>query len=388
MATDETLSDLLHETRRFPPPEDIVATANIDATAYQRASADRLAFWESAAERLSWDRRWDRVLDWDPPFADWFGGGELNVAYNCLDRHVIAGHGDQVAYFWEGEPGDRRTITYAQLLREVCQAANALTELGVVAGDRVAIYLPMIPEAVVAMLACARIGAPHTVVFGGFSAEALASRIIDCDARVVITADGGYRRGQASGLKVNVDGAVAHCPQVRTVLVVRRTGQPVGWDDSPDVWWHKLVDRQPTTHTPDPFPASHPLYILYTSGTTAKPKGILHGHRRLSDLRGMDALGGVRPQARRRRVLVHRRRWLGHRPLLHRVRAAGEPRHLGAVRGHARHARPGPLVGSGRPVRHHDPLHRTHRDPYLHEVGRADPGRARPVVAAAAGHRR
>jgi acetyl-CoA synthetase len=276
VGTDETLSDLLHETRQFPPPPALAEAANVGASAYERAASDRLAFWESAADRLHWDRRWDRVLDWDPPFADWFGGGELNVAFNCVDRHVAAGYGDQVAYFWEGEPGDRRTITYAQLQRDVCRAANALTELGVAAGDRVAIYLPMIPEAVVAMLACARIGAPHTVVFGGFSAEALASRITDCDARVVITADGGYRRGQPSALKVNVDGAVARCPQVRTVLVVRRTGQAVDWDDSRDVWWHELVDRQPDTHTPQPFPADHPLYILYTSGTTAKPKGILH----------------------------------------------------------------------------------------------------------------
>ena len=203
-------------------------------------------------------------------------GGTLNVAVNCVDRHVEAGRGDRVAFHWEGEPGDTRTITYADLLAEVCRAANALSELGVRAGDKVAIYLPMIPEAVVAMLACARLGAPHTVVFGGFSADALRSRILDCDAHFVITADGGYRRGAASALKPAVDEAVAECPAVEKVLVVRRTGQDVAWDDGRDVWWHEVVERQPATHAAEAFDAEHPLYIMYTSGTTAKPKGILH----------------------------------------------------------------------------------------------------------------
>jgi acetyl-CoA synthetase len=276
MSEDATLSDLLHESRRFPPPESLAAGANVRADAYRDAEADRLAFWADTAERLTWDRRWDRVLDWQPPFARWFPGGRLNVAANCVDRHVTAGRGDRVAFHWEGEPGDTRTISYAQLRRQVCQAANALTELGVRPGDRVAIYLPMIPETVVAMLACARIGAPHTVVFGGFSAEALRGRILDCDARVVITADGGYRRGAPSGLKVNVDAALRHCPDVRHVLVVRRTGQDVDWVGGRDLWWHEMVDRQRTEHTPEAFASDHPLFILYTSGTTAKPKGILH----------------------------------------------------------------------------------------------------------------
>ena len=276
--SDETLSNLSREERRFEPPAEFAADANIKAEAYERAAKDRLAFWEEQAERLDWDRRWDRVLDWDdPPFAKWFVGGTLNAAYNCVDRHVEAGHGERVAFHWVGEPGgDSRTLTYNDLQDEVCRAANALTELGVQKGDRVAIYLPMIPETVVAMLACARLGAPHTVVFGGFSADALASRVQDCNARVIITADGGYRRGAPSALKPAVDEAVSRCPDVRNVLVVRRTGQDVSWDDSRDVWWHDLVDKQDSSHDPEMFDSEHPLYVMYTSGTTGSPKGILH----------------------------------------------------------------------------------------------------------------
>ncbi|MGH3370893.1 MAG: AMP-binding protein, partial [Nocardioidaceae bacterium] len=268
----------MREERRFDPPADLAAAANVKADTYQRAAADRLAFWEEQAGRLDWDRQWDTVLDWeDPPFAKWFVGGKLNAAYNCVDRHVDAGRGEKVAFHWVGEPADdTRTITYTELQDEVCRAANALTDLGVRAGDRVAIYMPMIPETVVAMLACARLGAPHTVVFGGFSADALAGRIVDCDARVVITADGGYRRGAPSALKPAVDEAVSRCPDVRSVLVVRRTGQDVDWDDARDVWWHDLVDKQDSSHDPEMFDAEHPLYVMYTSGTTGKPKGILH----------------------------------------------------------------------------------------------------------------
>ncbi|MGI5211570.1 acetate--CoA ligase [Plantactinospora sp. CA-290183] len=272
----ETLANLLQETRQFPPPAELAAAANVTAAAYDEAAEDRLAFWERQAGRLAWAREWDQVLDWsNPPFAKWFVGGQLNVAYNCLDRHVEAGHGDRVAIHWEGEPGDSRSLTYADLLRLTSQAANALTDLGVVAGDRVAIYLPMIPEAAVAMLACARIGATHSVVFGGFSAEALTNRIQDASAKVVITADGGYRRGKPSALKPTVDEAVAKCPTIERVLVVRRTGQDVAWTDR-DLWWHETVETAAEEHTAQPFDAEHPLFILYTSGTTAKPKGILH----------------------------------------------------------------------------------------------------------------
>ena len=276
--SDETLSNLMREERRFEPPADLAADANLKADAYERASGDRLGFWAEQAERLDWAQRWDTVLDWDnPPFAKWFVGGKLNAAYNCVDRHVEAGRGDKVAFHWVGEPdNDTRTITYAELQDEVARAANALVELGVKTGDRVAIYMPMIPETVVAMLACARLGAPHTVVFGGFSADALAGRIQDCEARVVITSDGGFRRGAPSALKPAVDEAVTRCPDVRSVLVVRRTGQDVEWNDDRDVWWHDLVEKQDSSHTAEMFDAEHPLYVMYTSGTTGKPKGILH----------------------------------------------------------------------------------------------------------------
>ncbi|HYN97951.1 MAG TPA: acetate--CoA ligase [Pilimelia sp.] len=273
----ETLENLLQETREFPPPAELAAAANVTADAYAEAEADRLAFWERQARRLDWAKEWDQVLDWSrPPFAKWFVGGQLNVAYNCLDRHVAAGRGDAVAIHWEGEPGDTRTITYAELHAMTCQAANALTQLGVVAGDRVAIYLPMIPEAAVAMLACARIGATHSVVFGGFSKDALGGRIRDASAKLVITADGGYRRGKPSALKPTVDEAVAESPSVQHVLVVRRTGQDVAWNDRRDLWWHDMVGQSPAYHEAQAFDAEHPLFILYTSGTTAKPKGILH----------------------------------------------------------------------------------------------------------------
>ncbi|MEV4275881.1 acetate--CoA ligase [Actinoplanes xinjiangensis] len=272
----ETLENLSSETRQFPPPADLAANANVKADAYEEAASDRLAFWAKQAGRLSWSKPWDQILDWsNPPFAKWFVGGELNLAYNCVDRHVEAGLGDRVAIHWEGEPGDTRTVTYSELLKLVSQAANTLTDLGVTAGDRVMIYLPMIPEAAVAMLACARIGATHSVVFGGFSVDALATRIDDADAKVVITADGGYRRGKPSALKPTVDEAVARTNRIEHVLVVRRTGQDVAWTDK-DKWWHETVEQADPEHTAQPFDSEHPLFILYTSGTTGKPKGILH----------------------------------------------------------------------------------------------------------------
>src|SRR3954464_6058006 len=275
---EATIEALLAEGRTFPPPPEFKKTARIvDAEIYDEAERDFEGFWaRQAADLLDWTEEWHTILDWDLPFAKWFIGGTLNVSFNCLDRHVAAGHGDQVAYHWEGEPGDTRTITYAQLKDEVCKAANALVELGVQTGDRIAIYMPMIPETVVAMLACARLGAPHTVVFGGFSSTALSDRVIDCEARVIITSDGGYRRGAPSALKPAVDDAVGRSPGIRNVVVVKRTGQDVEWTEGRDLWWEDVVERQSTEHEPESFDAEHPLYIMYTSGTTASPKGILH----------------------------------------------------------------------------------------------------------------
>ena len=273
----DALSNLMHEDRRFPPPDDLAANANVTSDTYAEADADFEGFWAKQAERLSWDTEPTETLDWsNPPFAKWYADGTLNAAYNCLDRHVEAGNGDRVAFYFEGEPGDTREITYAELTTEVKRAANALIELGVKTGDRVAIYLPMIPEAVVAILACARIGAPHTVVFGGFSADALSTRITDCGVEVVITADGGYRRGAPSALKPAVDAALERCPDVRHVLVIQRTKQETAMTDGRDLWWHEFVGKQSDDHQCESFPAEHPLYIMYTSGSTGKPKGILH----------------------------------------------------------------------------------------------------------------
>ena len=275
--TQDAVENLLHEERHFAPSAAFKAQANATESLYQLAEADRLQFWEKQADRLSWKTKWNQVLDWsDAPFAKWFVGGELNVAYNCVDRHVEAGNGNRVALYFEGEPGDTRTITYQELKDLVCQAANALTQLGISSGDRVAIYLPMIPEAMISMLACARIGAVHSVVFGGFSSEALRSRIEDASAKFVITSDGGYRRGTATALKPAVDEAVAVSPTIEKVLVVRRTGQEISWNADYDVWWHELVDSQSKEHNYQAFDSEHPLFILYTSGTTGKPKGILH----------------------------------------------------------------------------------------------------------------
>ena len=273
----ETLSNLLSESRRFFPPVELAINANVKIESYTEASEDRLAFWAKQAKRLQWDKPWSQVLDWsDAPFAKWFVDGRLNVAVNCVDRHVAAGNGARVAYYWEGEPGDTRVITYAELQREVSKAANALEALGIVAGDRVAIYMPMIPEAVFSLLACARVGAVTSVIFGGFSSEALRSRIDDASAKLVITSDGQFRRGSALPLKPAVDEAVEHTPSIEHVLVVQRTKSDVQWTDGRDVWWHEIVDQQPSTHSAISFDAEHPLFILYTSGTTGKPKGVLH----------------------------------------------------------------------------------------------------------------
>jgi acetyl-CoA synthetase len=271
----------LAENRTFPPDPAFTAQANATAELYDEAEGDFEEFWaKRARERLDWDTPFEKTLEWNLPFAKWFLGGQLNVAYNCVDRHVERGLGNKVAYHWIGEPGDTRSITYADLQREVSKAANALVELGIRTGDRVAIYMPMIPELPIAMLACARIGAPHTVVFGGFSAEALSGRINDAQAKLVITADGGWRRGKPVPLKIAADEAIRDTPTVENVLVVRRLGDaaPEGtrMEEGRDHWWHELVEQQSIQHDPVPVDSEHLLYLLYTSGTTAKPKGIIH----------------------------------------------------------------------------------------------------------------
>ncbi|MFD7021283.1 acetate--CoA ligase [Promicromonospora sukumoe] len=282
-ASSPSLENLLHETRSFPPSAEFAAQANAQADLYEKASADRLEFWAGQARELvTWTKPFTETLDWSgAPVARWFADGTLNAAYNAVDRHVEAGNGDRVAIHFEGEPGDTRTVTYADLQQEVSRAANALTALGVQTGDRVVIYLPMLVESVVAMLACARIGAAHSVVFGGFSADALRSRIADAEATLVITADGGFRRGAPSALKPAVDEALApkegaDPTTVRNVLVVRRTEQDVEWVEGRDVWWHEALAAASDQHEPVAVEAEHPLFILYTSGTTGKPKGILH----------------------------------------------------------------------------------------------------------------
>jgi acetyl-CoA synthetase len=275
----DTIESLLAEGRTFVPPEEFKANALVTgAEIYDEGRRDTEGFWaREAAALLDWSEEWHTILEWNLPFAKWFIGGKLNATYNCIDRHVLAGHGDQVAYHWEGEPGDTRTITYAELQDEVSQLANALRALGVEKGDRVNIYLGMVPELPISLLACARIGAPHSVIFGGFSSDSLRDRINDAEAKVLITADGAWRRGNVVPLKETADVAVRDCPSIERVLVLRRTGQDdVAMTAERDVWWHDLVPGQSTDCPPEPMDSEDLLYLLYTSGTTAKPKGIMH----------------------------------------------------------------------------------------------------------------
>jgi acetyl-CoA synthetase len=275
------IESVLSEDRVFPPPVRFAANAHIKSfeeyeRLYAEAAADVPAFWAKQAEELHWFKKWDTVLEWNEPFAKWFGGGKINISYNCLDRHLATHRRDKAAFIWEGEPGEQRTLTYAELHAEVCRFANVLKRLGVETGDRVALYMPLVPELAIAMLACARIGAPHTVIFGGFSADAIRDRVQDCGCKVIVTADGGYRRGKEIKLKPVVDEAAKQCPTVENVVVYRRTGSRVEMKDGRDHWWHEIIETVGADCPAVELDAEHPLYILYTSGTTGKPKGILH----------------------------------------------------------------------------------------------------------------
>jgi acetyl-CoA synthetase len=282
--SNPTIESILNEKRLFQPPAELAVQAQFKNFSdyeqlYAKAKADPAAFWaELAQQELHWFKPWDKVLDWQPPFAKWFEGGKINISYNCLDRHLTTWRKNKAALIWEGEPGDSRTLTYAQLHREVCQMANVLKDLGVQKGDRVGIYMPMIPEAAIAMLACARIGAPHSVVFGGFSAEALRDRLVDAQAKLVITADGGFRKDKAVALKVQVDNALANqsAPSVQNVLVVQRTKEPIHMEAGRDHWWHELQASASADCPAEPMDSEDMLFILYTSGSTGKPKGVVH----------------------------------------------------------------------------------------------------------------
>jgi acetyl-CoA synthetase len=276
-----SITSVLNETRSFPPPSAFASKASIGSMAqyealWNRAKDDPEGFWDEHARILAWNKPWSKVLDWQPPFAKWFVGGQLNASYNCVDRHCTGPTKNKAAIIWEGEPGDRRVLRYQDLQREVSKFANVLKGLGVQKGDVVAVYMPLVPELVIALLACARIGAPHTVIFGGFSAESLSGRIQDCKAKVLLTADGGYRRGKLVPLKENADAAAALCPTLKHVVVYRRTGTQVNWSPGRDHWWHELEVNASSDCPPEPLDSEHPLYILYTSGSTGKPKGILH----------------------------------------------------------------------------------------------------------------
>jgi acetyl-CoA synthetase len=276
VAREEAIEALQHESRHFPPDAKFAAQANAQPGIYEEAERDYQAFWKSWADKLEWIEPYQQVLDWNEPYAKWFVGGKLNVSVNCLDRHVRAGRGERIAYYFEGEPGDRWTITYAQLLNDVCRFANGLRKLGVKKGDRVAIYLPMIPELPVALLACARIGAAHSVIFGGFSADAIVDRAKDAECVAIITADQGWRRGKKVPLKETVDVALEHTPSIKHCIVTQRVGDATNMQDGRDIWWSDLIKDEADTCAPEAMDAEDLLFLLYTSGTTAKPKGIMH----------------------------------------------------------------------------------------------------------------
>jgi acetyl-CoA synthetase len=280
--TNDLIESILHETRTFAPPAKFAAQAHVKSfeeyeRIYAEAEANPEAFWANAAEEnLDWFKKWEKILEWNEPHAKWFIGGKINAAHNCLDRHLNGARRNKAAIIWEGETGETRTLTYQQMHGEVCRFANVLKKLGLKTGDRAAIYMPLVPEAAIAMLACARIGAPHTVIFGGFSAEAVRDRVNDCECKIIITADGGFRRGAEVKLKPAVDTALENCPTVESVIVFKRTNSPIEMKDGRDYFWNDLIENESADCPAEELDSEHPLYILYTSGTTGKPKGILH----------------------------------------------------------------------------------------------------------------
>ena len=387
MATLEDQLEELLDQETFAPPEGFKEQAVVSDDAIYEQAEDYEAFWAERAEALHWDTKWDQVLDWsNPPFAKWFVGGKLNVAYNCVDRHVEAGNGDRVAYHWRGEEGEELDITYADLHRDVQKFANALKTLGVGKGDVVAIYLPMIPEVAVAMLACARIGAIHNVVFGGFSAESVKERIEFSEAKTLITVDGARRKGKTAPIKETVDEVIGDL--VDTIVVVERTGNGAPMKDGRDHSYAQLLEAADAEHAPEPMDAEDPLYILYTSGSTAKPKGILHTtggyltgvaytHAAVFDLKPEEDVYWCAADVG----------WVtGHSYIIYGPLAERDD--LGDVGGRARLPRQGHLVGDRRALQGDDHVLRADRDPRVHEVGRRAPGEARPVLAAPARHRR
>lgn len=281
MSDPASIESVLNETRLFPPPASFSENAHVKnmeqyEQLYAEAEADPSGFWARQAESLDWFQKWDNVLEWNAPFAKWFTGGKINISYNCIDRHLTTWRKNKAAFIWEGEPGEQRTLTYQQLHFEVCRFANVLKKLGVKTGDRVALYMPLVPELAIAMLACARIGATHTVIFAGFSADAIRDRVNDCDCKVIVTADGAYRRGNEIALKPAVDRAAEQCPQIEHIVVYKRTGTEISMKIGRDHWWHEMMQSVNADCPPEHLDSEHPLYILYTSGTTGKPKGILH----------------------------------------------------------------------------------------------------------------
>ena len=277
----KNIESTLQETRVFTPPPEFAANAHVKSfeeyeQIYNDAAKDPEAFWAKQAEALNWFKKWNTVLEWKEPHAKWFVGGKINASYNCLDRHLNSWRKNKAAFIWEGEPGEIRTLTYLQMYRQVCKFSNVLKKLGVKKGDRVALYMPLVPELAIAMLACSRIGATHTVIFGGFSADAIRDRVNDCECKMIVTADGGFRRGSEIKLKEVVDNAVVQCPGVRSVVVFKRTGSELRMKPGRDHWWHEMMEAVGDECEPEHLDSEHPLFILYTSGTTGKPKGILH----------------------------------------------------------------------------------------------------------------